>query len=186
MDTSNAPPSAAPVRAANVAVRAAKAVTKATDIMQTAQAAAESSKTIVAAIEEGDGRGLVRTVGGAILDAATGKVMGKKGRSDLPKKSPPPNQGFGPKHGNTDHDNAINQKADEVRKEGGENIRKNQRQTDIDGNQAGTNKPDLQWDKDGEHNNWEIDRTQRSSERHQCEIPKNDPKSKNTFERIKR
>jgi hypothetical protein len=77
------------LRALNAGVKVAKAVDKANNIVETAQAAVETTENVVLAVQEGDGRGLIRTVGGALLDAATDKAMGKKMRAgvDVPKKT---------------------------------------------------------------------------------------------------
>ena len=69
------------VRAANATIKVAKAVDKANTIVETAQATVDTTKTIVAAVE-GDGRRLVSTVGGALMDMAVDKAMGKKMRDD--------------------------------------------------------------------------------------------------------
>lgn len=66
------------VRAANAAVKVAKVVDKANTMVETAQAALNTTQSIVAAAGAGDGRALARTIGGALLDAATDKVMGSK------------------------------------------------------------------------------------------------------------
>ncbi len=100
------------------------------------------------------------------------------------KKGPEPNDGKAKQHGNPDHDAAINDKVNQVRQEGGKNIRKNQQQVDVNGNNVGGNQPDLQWDVDGKHHNWEIDRTKNSSLKHQRQIPANDPNATNYFENL--
>ncbi len=60
-------------------------------------------------------------------------------------------------------------------------IRKNQQQVDVNGDLAGTNRPDLQYNRDGVHHNVEVDTTDAGSLGHQSTIPANDPDAKNTF-----
>ena len=96
-----------------------------------------------------------------------------------------PNDGKGPKHGGTKHNSAIDQKVaklttdKEVR-----NIRKNQQQVDVDGNNVGRNRPDLQWDQmnaDGTytHINQEFDNYLSNNTRHLTTNAANDPDSMN-------
>lgn len=47
-----------------------------------------------------------------------------------------------------------------------QNIRKNQKQVDIDGNVVGNNRPDVQFDYNGVHTNVEYDTRTRSMEKH--------------------
>ncbi|MBV6498764.1 MAG: hypothetical protein CJBNEKGG_00992 [Prosthecobacter sp.] len=71
------------VRALNASVKVAKAVDKANNIVETAQAAVETTENIVSAVQEGDGRGVMRAAGAGILGAITDRAMGgKKGRRD--------------------------------------------------------------------------------------------------------
>ncbi len=58
-----------------------------------------------------------------------------------------------------------------------ENIRKNQVQVDANGNVVGTNRPDLQWDEDGVHYNYEVDNNPARSSVHAQQIQQNDPNS---------
>ena len=97
------------------------------------------------------------------------------------KKGPDPNGGKGGKHGNADHDKAID---DAIRNLPGkaEDIRKNQVQVDINGNRVGNNRPDIQYNLNGQHYNIEVDRNLKNSQKHETVILKNDPKSK--FNRI--
>jgi hypothetical protein len=90
-------------------------------------------------------------------------------------KGPPPNNGNAPAHGNPDHDEAIIEKAAEVEAAGATDIRKNQVQVDINGNRVGDNKPDLQYNLDGVHHNWEVDRAPARSLAHGEKIRANDP-----------
>ena len=56
-----------------------------------------------------------------------------------------------------------------------QNIRKNQKQVDIDGNVVGNNRPDVQFDYNGVHTNVEYDTRTRSMEKHKKQLPKNAP-----------
>jgi RHS repeat-associated protein len=67
------------LRALNAGVKVAKAVDKANNIVETAQAAVETTENIVSAVQEGDGRGVMRAAGAGILGAITDRAMGKKG-----------------------------------------------------------------------------------------------------------
>jgi hypothetical protein len=63
-------------------------------------------------------------------------------------------------------------------------IRKNQQQIDVNGNLAGTNRPDLQYNRDGVHHNVEVDTTLSGSAGHQATVPAKDPNARNTFYHI--
>ncbi len=93
-----------------------------------------------------------------------------------PAKAPAPNNGNGGRHGGEAHDAAID---NEVRRLQGDanvtNIRKNQQQVDANGNKVGTNRPDVQYDKDGCHHCVEFDTKPASGARHQDTIQTNDP-----------
>ena len=73
------------------------------------------------------------------------------------KKGPDPNGGKGGKHGNPDHNNAIDD-AIKALPDGAYDIRKNQVQVDFNGNRVGNNRPDIQYNLNGKHYNIEIDR----------------------------
>lgn len=93
-----------------------------------------------------------------------------------------PNGGDGGKHGGTAHNNVIDDMINGLKDDPDvRNLRKNQEQHKVNGKKAGTNKPDIQYDKKGKHYNIEVDTKKKSSLKHQNEIPKNDPKSRNTF-----
>ena len=96
-------------------------------------------------------------------------------------KSPPPNNGNSNPHGGPKHDAAIDSKAAEARAAGAKNIRKNQAQTDANGNKVGDNRPDLQYDLNGTHYNIEFDNTDAGSQAHQQVLPQNDPNANNEF-----
>lgn len=73
------------------------------------------------------------------------------------KKGPAPNGGKAPKHGGDEHNDQIDNKVDELYKDGNVlNIRKNQVQVDKDGYRVGDNKPDVQFDRFNEKTkSWE-------------------------------
>jgi hypothetical protein len=118
-----------------------------------------------------------------------GVVTGKQGRelSDMfnqdeqdseeeKKKSPPANNGIAPPHGGPDHDQAIEDRIREVESSGATDIRKNQVQTDSEGNRAGDNRPDLGYtDSDGIRHNEEFGYNQDRLDRQRDRIRGNDP-----------
>lgn len=94
----------------------------------------------------------------------------------------PPNRGKGRPHGGEIHNKAIDDYIENIRKDNTvEEIRKNQRQVDVDGNSVGRNRPDVQYNKGDIHYNVEFDTKESSSEFHKKIIEQNDPKSKNEF-----
>jgi hypothetical protein len=88
-----------------------------------------------------------------------------------------PNGGTAPQHGSDPHNDAIDDKVAEMKKEGYEDIRKNQQQVDVDGNVVGLNRPDVQGDKDDKHINIEFDFDPQRSADHGKTIRANDPDS---------
>ena len=92
-----------------------------------------------------------------------------------------PNEGKGRPHGGEKHNKAIDDYIENIRKANVEDIRKNQKQVDIDGNTVGRNRPDVQYNKDDVHYNVEFDTKEHSSEVHKKVIEKNDPNSQNEF-----
>lgn len=93
-----------------------------------------------------------------------------------------PNGGVAPQHGGANHNDKIDkwvnklQSNDEVT-----NIRKNQQQVDVNGNRVGTNRPDLQFDRNGKHYNLEWDNSAKSSARHRKVVTNNDRKAISKF-----
>lgn len=57
-------------------------------------------------------------------------------------------------------------------------IRKNQQQVDVNGNKVGTNRPDVQYNRDGCHNCVEYDTKPANGARHEQVIRNNDPKTR--------
>ncbi|OCG76702.1 hypothetical protein A9G44_06690 [Gilliamella sp. Occ4-3] len=92
-----------------------------------------------------------------------------------------PNNGNGKKHGGLAHNNFIDNIIKNAKNLGARNIRKNQRQVDIKGNEVGKNRPDIQFDLGGKHHNIEVDTTLKGSHGHQNTIPRLDPNARNTF-----
>ena len=106
----------------------------------------------------------------------TNKVGKSVKKNNIVKKGPKGNDGVGKKHGNSDHNKAIDDAIEKLPKEA-KDVRKNQVQVDINGNKVGNNRPDIQYNKDGKHYNVEIDRNIRNNKRHQTKIKENDPDS---------
>ena len=52
----------------------------------------------------------------------------------------------------------------------------------MNGNRVGDNRPDVQYDLDGNHHNYEVDTTKSGSTRHQEVLPANDPNAINEFD----
>ena len=112
---------------------------------------------------------------GRVVNKAEDVVDAGKAAKTL-KEGPKPNGGKGGKHGNPDHNKAIDDAIKALPKKA-KNIRKNQAQVDINGNKVGNNRPDIQYDLNGKHYNIEIDRNLKNSQRHETVIMKNDPNS---------
>ncbi len=93
-----------------------------------------------------------------------------------------PNNGSAKPHGGNSHNERIDNLIKRLQKdENVTNIRKNQKQVDIDGNVVGNNRPDIQFDKNGVHTNVEYDNRKSSSLKHRQKIENNDPKARNKF-----
>ena len=91
---------------------------------------------------------------------------------------PKANQGVAEKHGGTVHNEVIDSRVKDLKsQEGVTNIRKNQQQVDIDGKRTGTNRPDLQFDRDKQHHVIEFDTVPKNSVRHGEVIQGNDPQA---------
>ena len=83
------------------------------------------------------------------------------------RKAPAPNNGIARPHGGAAHNKAIDDRVRKLRKDKSvSNIRKNQQQTDVNGNKAGNNRPDLQYDKCGTHHCVEYDTVPANGARH--------------------
>ena len=92
------------------------------------------------------------------------------------KAGPPANGGVAKPHGGTAHDAAIDTEIARLQQDPAvTNIRKNQQQVDINGNKVGTNRPDIQFDKNGRHHCIEFDMNPSNGGRHETVIQKNDP-----------
>ena len=90
---------------------------------------------------------------------------------------PKPNDGKGAPHGNPDHNAKIDDKIKSLRKGEATDIRKNQAQVDVNGNKVGNNRPDVQYNKNEVHYNYEVDRSATNNAAHERVIRKNDPNS---------
>jgi hypothetical protein len=92
------------------------------------------------------------------------------------RKAPAPNGGVAKPHGGAKHDSAIDKHVEELgRDPSATNVRKNQVQTDVNGNRVGDNRPDLQYDRCGVHYCVEYDTIENNSVRHGEVIRANDP-----------
>jgi hypothetical protein len=99
-------------------------------------------------------------------------------KSIVEEKVPRTNNGDAPQQGSKNHNDALDNRVEELKKSGAKQIRKNQQQVDKDGNKVGKNRPDIQYnDEDGVHHNEEFDYKSSSSQKHEKTIRKNDPNS---------
>ena len=119
------------------------------------------------------------TLGGIILldeaidDTGTPTTESEEGNG------PPPNNGDAAKHGGEEHNGAIDDHIEDLKKDPSvENIRKNQTQVDVNGDSVGNNRPDVQYDKDGCHHCTEFDHDATRSQNHGDIIRGNDPNAK--------
>ncbi len=95
------------------------------------------------------------------------------------KKGPKPNEGEAKPHGGEKHNEAIDKRIEKLKEEPAvENIRKNQQQVDVEGNNVGKNRPDVQYDKDSCHHCVEYDTVPKNSTKHGEVIKQNDSKVK--------
>jgi multisubunit Na+/H+ antiporter MnhC subunit len=146
--------------------------TAATATLLTAGSAIEVTGPTMAVGEGIALTGTVTSFGGKILmlNAA------KNARRGYNYGGPEANDGTSKPHGNADHNNTIDKKVQEIKGQGkARNIRKNQQQVDAQGKKVGRNRPDLQWDKDGIHHNYEVDRNVKNNVKHERVIRQNDP-----------
>lgn len=97
-------------------------------------------------------------------------------KGETRRGGPAPNGGNAKPHGNANHNSAIDERVDQLKKDPSvSNIRKNQQQVDVDGNKVGTNRPDIQYDQGGCHHCVEYDHVPRNSTRHGDQVRANDP-----------
>ena len=92
-------------------------------------------------------------------------------------KGPKANNGESKPHGNSDHNAKIDEKINSIRGEKATDIRKNQIQVNAAGERVGNNRPDVQYNKDGKHYNYEVDRSATNNAAHEQVIKSNDPGS---------
>ena len=89
-------------------------------------------------------------------------------------------------HGGKIHNERIDKMIKKIKEDDGvNNVRKNQVQVDVNGNKVGNNRPDIQFDKNGEHTNIEYDTNKSSMEHHKKVVTENDPDARNKFYQIK-
>ena len=127
----------------------------------------------------------------AIADLVIGTDFNKKGQKqvlklvDNAKSKIKPNDGDAKPHGGLKHNEKIDNLIEKLKSGNkAQNIRKNQKQVDIDGNVVGNNRPDVQFDYNGVHTNVEYDTRTRSMEKHKKQLPKNAPNARNKFYKI--
>ncbi len=77
----------------------------------------------------------------------------------------------------TKHNFAIDKYIEDMPQKA-KNIRKNQTQVDINGNKVGSNRPDVQYDLNGQHYNVEFDTHPENGLKHQQTVQANDPNAK--------
>jgi hypothetical protein len=134
------------------------------------------------AVASGTGVGALVAVGGVAISAegsfmvinATQNLMNGNQYGEE-KKGPAPNDGNAASHGNSDHNQKIDDHIQSAKEQGATNVRKNQKQVDINGNKVGDNRPDAQYDLEGKHINYEVDRSSTNSQNHVNKIKQNDP-----------
>jgi RHS repeat-associated protein len=111
----------------------------------------------------------------AALDLAVGTEFNNP-KADVARKAPPANDGVSRPHGNPDHNQAIDRRAAEVRRQDATDIRKNQTQVDAQGNRVGDNRPDLGYtDRGGTRHNEEWGRSEGRLEAQGDRARQNDP-----------
>ncbi|OYX55999.1 MAG: hypothetical protein B7Y86_11150 [Brevundimonas subvibrioides] len=117
-----------------------------------------------------------RDTAGAVWDWLTAPLHNDADAPGEPRPAPPANDGVSRPHGAPDHDQAIDDRADEVRGQGADDIRKNQTQVDAQGNRVGDNRPDLGYtDSNGVRHNEEWGRNQGRVEAQGDRARQNDP-----------
>ena len=77
--------------------------------------------------------------------------------------------------GGAAHNAAVDARASAAESEGATDVRVNQQQVDANGNRVGTNRPDLQYTKNGQRYYEEWDTSQARSDAHAARIKANDP-----------
>ena len=89
-----------------------------------------------------------------------------------------PNGGKAKPHGGVKHNSAIDKGISQSKQQGKQNIRKNQTQVDASGKKVGNNRPDIQYDENGQHVCVEYDTNPNNGLKHQQTIQTNDPNAK--------
>ena len=96
-----------------------------------------------------------------------------------PYKFTDPDGGIARPHGGEAHNTAIDQRVSEPSSDpSATNVRKNQQQVDMDGNNVGRNRPDLQYDQGGCHICVEYETNPSNGVRHEEVIRQNDPNTR--------
>ena len=132
--------------------------------------------TILPAVPGGAGTAIKASrVADKISDAASMSKQGQKAKGI--GNYIVPNGGKAKPHGGIKHNSAIDKYIDDLPKEA-TNIRKNQAQVEINGKKVGTNRPDVQYDMNGQHINVEFDTKPENGLQHQQTIQNNDPNTK--------
>ena len=132
--------------------------------------------TILPAVPGGAGTAIKASrVADKISDAASMSKQGQKAKGI--GNYIVPNGGKAKPHGGIKHNSAIDKYIDDLPKEA-TNIRKNQAQVEINGKKVGTNRPDVQYDMNGQHMNVEFDTKPENGLQHQQTIQNNDPNTK--------
>lgn len=128
---------------------------------------------------------------GATADLLLGTDFNKKGQKQVLnfvdgfKNKIKPNGGKAKPHGGPAHNKKIDNLIEKLRVDDDvTNIRKNQKQVDVNGNVVGNNRPDVQFDKHGVHTNVEYDTQTRSMNKHKEQLPKNDNQARNKFYKV--
>jgi RHS repeat-associated protein len=126
---------------------------------------------------------LLNPEAGLYYALALGEVPGQRRAKCPPTGNGPliagtvsPNNGVGPKHGGDVHNSMIDDYINNLPKNA-QDIRKNQQQVDVNGNNVGGNRPDVQYNLNGQHYNVEIDTDPLNSIQHFRTINANDPVS---------
>ena len=126
------------------------------------------------------------------FDLIVGTDFNNKGKKEVvniinkEKSKIKPNGGYAKPHGGKTHNERIDNLIEILKSDKDvTNIRKNQKQVDINGHVVGNNRPDVQFDKNGRHTNVEYDTRSAASVEHRKTVSTNDPNARNKFYRIK-
>ena len=105
------------------------------------------------------------------------RSSGSNNRDQDSPNAPKGNNGNGPVHGGSKHNDAVDSDIQDMRDNGYTDIRKNQTQVDANGNRVGNNRPDAQGTRpDGQREYREQDTNPNRSAQHGETIKRNDPR----------